>query len=65
MLKGPDSTDHKVDSVEHMEKFWYYLQSRGISAHRSGIVKSIAEKLNTMMPGVYDSEMYDDDDSDE
>ena len=57
-LKGPDSDGHKVDSVEHMEKFWYFLQSQGITAHRSAIVKSLAEKLNTMMPGLYDADAY-------
>ena len=65
MLKGPDSSDHKVESVEHMEKFWYYLQERGVKAHRSGIVNAIAEKMNTMMPGIYDAEAYEDEDEDE
>jgi len=22
MLKGPDTADHKVDSIEHCDKFW-------------------------------------------
>ena len=60
-LKGPDSGDHKVESVEHMEKFWYWLQERGIKAHRSAIVNAIAEKMNTMMPGIYDADAYDSD----
>jgi len=28
MLKGPNTKDHTVDSVEHMEKFWYFLQAK-------------------------------------
>jgi hypothetical protein len=38
-LKGPDLDGHKVDIVEHNERFWHYLKIRGISAHRSAIVK--------------------------
>ena len=60
-LKGPDCDGRKVDSVEHMEKFWYFLQSRGITAYRSGIVKSLAERLNLLMPGLYDADAYDED----
>ncbi|GMH53566.1 hypothetical protein TrLO_g206 [Triparma laevis f. longispina] len=64
-LKGPDSDGHKVESVEHMEKFWYFLQEKGIKAHRSAIVNAIAEKMNTMMPGIYDADAYGDDEDDE
>ena len=35
--------------------------SQGIKAHRSAIVNAIAEKMNTMMPGIYDADAYDDD----
>jgi hypothetical protein len=28
-------------------------------------VKAIAEKMNTMIPGIYDASVYDDDDDDE
>lgn len=52
MLKGPDSEDNKVESMEHCEKFWYWLQDKGISAHRSAIVKAIALKVNGLLPGV-------------
>ena len=65
MLKGPDSDDNKVESMEHCEKFWYWLQDKGISAHRSAIVKAIAMKVNGLLPGVYDPDLYDDDESDE
>ena len=62
MLKGPDSDDNKVESMEHCEKFWFWLQDKGISAHRSAIVKAIALKVNGLLPGVYDPDLYDDDD---
>eukprot|EP00559_Dactyliosolen_fragilissimus_P008778 CAMPEP_0184856594 /NCGR_PEP_ID=MMETSP0580-20130426/1772_1 /TAXON_ID=1118495 /ORGANISM="Dactyliosolen fragilissimus" /LENGTH=114 /DNA_ID=CAMNT_0027351697 /DNA_START=146 /DNA_END=493 /DNA_ORIENTATION=- len=65
MMKGPDSGDHVVTSTEHMEKFWFFLQEKGISAHRSAIVKAIAEKMNSMIPGIYDASVYDSDDDDE
>lgn len=47
MLKGPDVKGHKVQSMEHNEKFWYFLKNTGIAAHRSAIVKAIAEKSAT------------------
>jgi len=65
MLKGPDDDGGKVQSRMHMEKFWYWLQEKEISSHRSAIVKAIAEKVNGMMPGIYDATAYDSDDSDE
>lgn len=66
MLKGPDEDEEKVTTREHMEKFWYFLQEKGISSHRSGIVRCIAEKVNGMMPGIYDASEYaSDDESDD
>jgi len=65
MLKGPDTEDNKVESLEHCEKFWYWLQDKGISAHRSAIVKAIAMKVNGLLPGVYDPDVYGDDDESE
>lgn len=41
----------QVDSVEHCDKFWYWLQAKGINSNRSGIVNAIAEKVNTWIPG--------------
>lgn len=64
-LKGPDEGDEKVDSLEHMEKFWQYLASRGISSHRSAIVKAIAEKMNSFLPGIYDPEQYESDEDED
>lgn len=56
LLKGPDVDGHKVESVEHMDRFWHWLASRGVSSYRSGIVNAVAEKMNTMMPGIYDAD---------
>lgn len=60
-LKGPGD----VGCLEHNDKFWYWLKSRGISSHRSGIVQCIARKVNQFFPGIYDPEVYEDDDDDE
>ncbi len=65
MLKGPDTDDRKVESYEHCEKFWYWLAAKGIRSHRSAIVKAIAQKVNGIMPGVYDASLYDDDDDEQ
>jgi hypothetical protein len=65
MLKGPDVDDRKVESVEHSEKFWQYLKSRGITAHRSAVVRAVAEKAATFFTGIYDANMYEDDDDDD
>jgi hypothetical protein len=60
MLKGQD-----VGVVEHSDRFWFFLQEKGITAHRSAIVRAIAEKVNGMIPGVYDSSKFDDDEENE
>lgn len=65
MLKGPDTKDEKVECMEHCEKFWFWLQSKGISAHRSAIVKAVASKMNGALPGIYDSSMYEEDEEEE
>ncbi len=65
MLKGPDTAESKVECMEHCEKFWYWLQSKGVSAHRSAIVKAIAQKVNGIMPGVYDPALYDEEEEEE
>lgn len=65
MLKGPDSDDHKVESFEHSDKFWEYLKTRGIAAHRSAIVRAVAERAATMFPGIYDANLYDVEDDDD
>ena len=65
MLKGPDTAENKVECMEHCEKFWYWLQSKGVAAHRSAIVKAIAQKVNGLMPGVYDPTLYDEEGEEE
>lgn len=47
-----------IESVEHCEKFWYFLKQKGVSSHRSGIVRCIAEKCDTMFPGTYDPSQF-------
>lgn len=43
---------------EHCDQMWNWLQHKGINAYRSGIVLSIAEKCNTMIPGIYDASCF-------
>lgn len=62
-LKGPDREDGPVDCYEHNEKFWQFLKERGISAHRSAVVRAIAEKLSVTFPGLYDPNLYEMDES--
>ena len=43
MLKGPGQNgSNEVTTVEHAEKFWYWLQNRGINSHRSAIVRAVS-----------------------
>ena len=35
------------------DEMWYFLQERGVSAHRSGIVQCIAEKCETAFPTIF------------
>lgn len=51
--------DQGVTAVEHTNRFWYFLQEKEISAHRSAIVKAVAEKVNGMMPGVYEASEFE------
>lgn len=50
--------DEGVGPVEHCDRFWYWLNDTGISAYRAGIVQCIAEKVDTMFPGIYDASKY-------
>jgi hypothetical protein len=65
MLKGPDVDGQKVEPMEHCEKFFQFLKNRGISSHRSAIVKAIAEKAATFFPNIYDANDYADSDDEE
>uniref|UniRef100_A0A7S1U230 Uncharacterized protein n=2 Tax=Phaeomonas parva TaxID=124430 RepID=A0A7S1U230_9STRA len=44
---------------EHADAMWYYLKGVGINSYRAGIVLAIAEKVNTMMSGLYDPEEFE------
>ncbi len=43
-----------VNSEEHRDRFWYWLQSIGINGFRSKIVECIAEKCEDLFPNIYD-----------
>ena len=42
-----------ASSQEHCDAMWYWLQGKGVSSHRSGIVQCLVEKLEIMMPSLY------------
>ncbi|KAG5180527.1 hypothetical protein JKP88DRAFT_185579 [Tribonema minus] len=58
-LKGGDDSGKTIQTIEHCDRFWYWLKEMGISSYRSGIVNAIAEKCNTWIPGIYDEDQYD------
>lgn len=47
-LRDPD-----MASQTHCDAMFNWLKLKGVNAHRSGIVHAIAEKTDTMMPGIY------------
>ena len=54
-----------VDVFEHNERFWYFLKNKGITAHRSAIVRAVAEKTAILFPDLYDPDAYDDEEDEE
>jgi hypothetical protein len=61
-MKGfDDTTNEPICSYEHNERFWQWLETKGIVSHRSAIVKAIAEKSANF----YDANAYDLDDEEE
>jgi hypothetical protein len=44
---------------EHVNAFYAWLAEIGISAHRNTIVKAVAEKANTWIPGTYNETDFD------
>jgi hypothetical protein len=60
MLKGPGDTFKELN-----QKFWYFLMAKGISSHRSDIVKAIAKKVSSFIPnfqgGIEDDYEYEED----
>mmetsp|Transcript_20106 Transcript_20106/g.36335 ORF Transcript_20106/g.36335 Transcript_20106/m.36335 type:complete len:131 (-) Transcript_20106:298-690(-) len=66
MLKGPgEGSENQVSTMVHAEKFWQWLKNRGISSHRSAIVKAIAEKSSAFFPAIYDANEYASDDEED
>jgi hypothetical protein len=63
MLKGPDDDDHSCSIRELNQKFWYFLKTKGITAHRSAIVLAIYLKVASFFPDLSDmnEEDYEDD----
>lgn len=50
LLRGEGMT-----SEEHCQAFYDWLSEiKGITAYRSGIVVAIAERVNLMIPGIYE-----------
>jgi hypothetical protein len=58
-LKGADASGKTIEIVEHCDRFWYWLKDVGIDSTRSGVVLAIAEKCNHWIPGIYDSDQYE------
>ena len=50
--------DDGVESPEHCEMFWQWLKMKTIASHRSAIVRAIAEKCNILIPGIYEADVY-------
>eukprot|EP00639_Heterosigma_akashiwo_P000962 CAMPEP_0194581686 /NCGR_PEP_ID=MMETSP0292-20121207/15081_1 /TAXON_ID=39354 /ORGANISM="Heterosigma akashiwo, Strain CCMP2393" /LENGTH=142 /DNA_ID=CAMNT_0039435543 /DNA_START=103 /DNA_END=534 /DNA_ORIENTATION=+ len=49
----------ETDCIEHLEEFNHWLETIGISRYgRVGIVRSIAEKVNIMMPEIYEGSLH-------
>jgi hypothetical protein len=54
-----------VESVEHCDRFFYWLESVGTpSGFRSSVVESVARKIDVTYPGIYDGACYLSDDTD-
>lgn len=53
-----------VEPVEHLDRMYFWLASlQSASGFRAGICHAVAEKVNCMMPGIYDADIYCRDDS--
>lgn len=49
--------DEEFDSNQRTNAFWFYLRELQVSGStRSTIVHAIAERINTLIPGMYDKE---------
>ncbi len=55
MMKDSDTT-----AIEHCARFFEYLKSIGVTGgYTSTITTSVAEKVNTWIPGSFDSSAYE------
>jgi hypothetical protein len=43
-----------ISMAQHCDRFWNWLKLKGVNSYRNEIVSCVAEKANTMMPGLYD-----------
>lgn len=60
MFKSSDEENGElVDIQMHCDSFWHWLKSKGINSYRSGIVMAVAEKVNTMIHGIYDASEFE------
>lgn len=49
-----------VESVEHCDRFFYWLKDIGIApGYRSAVVQAIAQKMDITFPGIYDASCYE------
>lgn len=56
LMKGPDVDGEEVTVTQLNHKFWYFLKSKGITAHRSGIVLALNSKVSSFMPNLNDAD---------
>lgn len=50
--------DDIIDNKTHCNKFYNWLKSKGIQSYRNDIVMIIAEKVNIMIPGIYNPDDF-------
>jgi hypothetical protein len=54
LFKGDD-----LNTQDHLDLFYKWLADIGISAHRAGVVWSVAEKVSTFLPGLVNKDDLD------
>ena len=42
-----------MKTADHCDAMWFWLKDCGVNSHRAGIVRCLGEKVNTMIPGIY------------
>ena len=48
----------KMSVIEHCDRFYYWLQHKGVDAGRDNIVRALGDKCEVFMPGIYDESVY-------